>query len=231
MHFRKAIPTENQVTNEVFYDNQVTSVLDVVLSENGHRKRNEPTPLPLHSFPLKSEYATGRWDQLQTFPHHNTLKHLGTRKAWGCFLPVTDRSSDWRGGMPSSDWPPVDAAQTEHAALVERGLTQALILLCACWIIYVGNLYHILGTDQAGTMFCKSIKGIRTGVLLGTSRRSSRFPSRSAGPQCGVASKAGWMIWFSTFTPHLSSIPGILLIAASVLLFRSTLDLNPDFSA
>ena len=37
------------------------------------------------------------------------------------------------------------------------------------WLIYLSHYYHVLGTDRGGAdVAYQSLKGIRTGVLLGT---------------------------------------------------------------
>ena len=56
LHFRRALPpVEGMQTEEVFYDNKVTSVLDVVLGGMGERfERTYSAPFALKSFEKKN---------------------------------------------------------------------------------------------------------------------------------------------------------------------------------
>jgi peptide/nickel transport system permease protein len=87
----------------------------------------------------------------------------------------------------------------------------------------------VLGTDLGGVdVAYQSIKGVRTGVLLGTLATLVMMPiAISLGVMAGYFK--GWVDDFVQYLyTTLSSIPGILLIAASVLLFQVYIDLNPD---
>ena len=78
--------------------------------------------------------------------------------------------------------------------------------------------YHVLGTDQVGTdVLLKSLKSIRTGVIIGTVSTGVMLPFAVA---MGLA--AGYFGGLVDDTIQylyttLSSVPGVLLIAASVL--------------
>ena len=96
-------------------------------------------------------------------------------------------------------------------------------------MLHLNSLYHVLGTDLAGNnVLYQSIKGIRTGVLLGTLATLIMLPiAVTLGVVAGYYK--GWVddsVQYIYTT--LSSIPSILLIAASVLLFQVYIDLNPD---
>lgn len=234
MHFRKAIPpTENQVTNEVFYDNQVTSVLDVVLGKMAtENERTYSAPFALISFEkvnMQREDGTSYRD----FPAlEHAGKHLGSQESMAGDVFFQSLIGLLIGVGVCLIWIGPQWMLLKQSTLPwwSAWLTQALILLCACWIIYVGNLYHILGTDQAGNdVLYKSIKGIRTGVLLGTLATLITLPiAVSLGLSAGYFK--GWVDDLVQYLyTTLSSIPSILLIAASVLLFQVYIDLNPDF--
>jgi peptide/nickel transport system permease protein len=108
-------------------------------------------------------------------------------------------------------------------------ITQIVIICMFAWMIRVGNLYHILGTDLAGNdVLYQSIKGIRTGVLLGSLATLIMLPiAVTLGISAGYFK--GWVDDLVQYLyTTLSSIPGVLLIAASVLMFQVYIDLNPD---
>ena len=108
--------------------------------------------------------------------------------------------------------------------------TQAILICGASIVLRLNAYYHVLGTDLGGSdVLVQSIKGIRTGVLLGTLATLIMLPiAVTLGVVAGFFK--GWaddVVQYLYTT--LSSIPGILLIAASVLLFQVYIDLNPDF--
>jgi peptide/nickel transport system permease protein len=108
--------------------------------------------------------------------------------------------------------------------------TQAVLICAVSIALKLNSLYHVLGTDLGGNdVLFQSIKGIRTGVLLGTLATLVMLPIAVtlgvvAGYYKGYADDVVQYLYTT-----LSSIPGILLIAASVLLFQVYIDLNPDY--
>lgn len=97
-------------------------------------------------------------------------------------------------------------------------LTTGLVLWGICVIANLGAAYHVLGTDQVGIdVLYKSLKSIRTGVVIGTLTTLVTMPFAIvlgivAGYFGGVIDDAIQYLYTT-----LSSIPGVLLIAASVL--------------
>ncbi len=111
---------------------------------------------------------------------------------------------------------------------VAYGTIITLISL-ATWVIILSQYYHILGTDKVGQdVLYQSIKSIRTGVLIGTLATLVTLPfAIILGISAGYFK--GWIddtVQFIYTT--LSSIPGILLIAASVLLIDVYIETNPE---
>ncbi|MBB1074688.1 ABC transporter permease [Rhodoferax sp. 4810] len=82
--------------------------------------------------------------------------------------------------------------------------------------------YHILGTDKVGgDVFYQSLKGIRTGLVIGTLTTLVMLPAAIVlGIMAGYF--RGWVddvIQYLYTT--LSSIPGVLLIAAAILMLQT----------
>jgi peptide/nickel transport system permease protein len=102
-----------------------------------------------------------------------------------------------------------------------------LFLLCF-WVLALAPYYHILGTDQVGRdVLYLAIKAIRTGVLIGTLATLLTLPIAIVLGICAGYFK-GWVddaVQYLYTT--LSSIPGILLIAASVLLIDVYIETHP----
>ncbi|MEM8561402.1 MAG: ABC transporter permease [Pseudomonadota bacterium] len=234
LHFRRALPPQEGVTSqEVFYDNKVTSVLDVLLDGMGDRfERTYSAPFALKSF--EKSYMTD--EEGNTFRDFPLLRHAGQHLddpanrgsdilrlsfigvLWGLGVTAVLVGIQWFF-LRSSPYP-------WHSSWI----TQGLILCFASWMIYLSHYYHILGTDLGGAdVAYQSIKGIRTGVLLGTLATLVMLPiAVSLGIMAGYFK--GWVDDLVQYLyTTLSSIPGILLIAASVLLFQVYIDLNPDF--
>ena len=100
----------------------------------------------------------------------------------------------------------------------------AVLLVLACGVgfcVALGSRYHILGTDKVGTdVLYQVLKSIRTGLLIGTLTTLVMLPFAVV---LGVAAGyfKGWVddvIQYLYTT--LSSIPGVLLIAAAALILE-----------
>merc|ERR1711879_819885 len=108
------------------------------------------------------------------------------------------------------------------------GTVTALIVL-TCWVLSVGEVYHILGTNQVGQdVLVQAIKAVRTGILIGTLATLLTLPIA-----IGLGISAGYFRgWVDDAVQYvyttMGSIPGILLIAASVLLIDVYIETNAD---
>jgi len=106
----------------------------------------------------------------------------------------------------------------------------ALIVTMLVWLYYMSFDYHVLGTDKVGgDVFYQSLKSIRTGVLIGILTTLVTLPlAIFLGVSAGFFK--GWIddvIQYLYTT--LNSIPGVLLIAAAVLLMQVIIDNNPQW--
>jgi len=97
-------------------------------------------------------------------------------------------------------------------------ITIGLVLWVVAVTTNLAGAYHVLGTDQVGIdVLYKSLKSIRTGVIIGTLTTLVTMPFAIV---LGIV--AGYFGGFvddliQYLYTTLSSIPGVLLIAASVL--------------
>ena len=100
-------------------------------------------------------------------------------------------------------------------------LTAALLLALVGACITVAPYYHVLGTDKTGNdVLYQALKSVRTGLLIGTLTTLVMLPFAIA---LGIAAGyfRGWVddvIQYLYTT--LSSIPGVLLIAAAALMLE-----------
>lgn len=103
-------------------------------------------------------------------------------------------------------------------------------LMSVAWVSGLLSVdYHLLGTDKVGEdVFYQALKSIRTGLVIGTLTTLVMLPAAIA---LGVAAGyfRGWVddvIQYLYTT--LNSIPGVLLIAAAVLLMEVYMDTHAD---
>ncbi len=104
------------------------------------------------------------------------------------------------------------------------------ILLWLTWVaISLSEYYHILGTDKVGEdIFYQAIKSIRTGLIIGSLTTLITLPfAILLGMMAGYF--RGWVddvIQYLYTT--LSSIPGVLLIAAAILSLQVFISNHPQ---
>ncbi|PHS34578.1 MAG: peptide ABC transporter permease [Sulfurovum sp.] len=108
--------------------------------------------------------------------------------------------------------------------------TVALLVTGLIWMYCMSFEYHVLGTDKVGgDVLYQSFKSIRTGVLIGILTTLIMLPvAVILGVSAGLF--GGWVddvIQYLYTT--LSSIPGVLLIAAGVLSMQVMMDNNPTW--
>ena len=112
----------------------------------------------------------------------------------------------------------------------EMLITNGLVFLVFVPMIVLSARYHVLGTDKVGQdVFYLTLKSIRTGLVIGTLTTLVMLPfALLLGILAGYL--RGWVddvIQYLYTT--LNSIPGVLLIAASVLILQGVIDRHPDW--
>ncbi len=108
-------------------------------------------------------------------------------------------------------------------------LTVGMILAVAVPLALLSARYHVLGTDKVGQdVFYEVLKSIRTGLVIGTLTTLVMLPlALLLGVMAGYF--RGWVddvIQYIYTT--LNSIPGVLLIAAAVLISQVWMDRHPE---
>ncbi|MBU4499428.1 MAG: ABC transporter permease [Gammaproteobacteria bacterium] len=105
----------------------------------------------------------------------------------------------------------------------------ALLLLLAGVLVHLAAAYHVFGTDKVGQdVLYISLKSIRTGLVIGTLTTLVTLPlAISLGIAAGYF--RGWVDDVIQYVyTVLNSIPGVLLIAAAVLIVQVYIESNPD---
>jgi peptide/nickel transport system permease protein len=121
---------------------------------------------------------------------------------------------------------------TRNTALPWRTilLTITLLLLLIFLAVNLASAYHVLGTDKVGQdVFYQTLKSIRTGLVIGTLTTLIMLPfAIFMGIVAGYA--RGWtddVVQYIYTT--LNSIPGVLLIAASILMLQVYIANHPEY--
>lgn len=139
------------------------------------------------------------------------------------------RSVDGRGDVGwrqawASWWRPGPAAPPWRA----MWLMAAVLCLLVCVAVALGMDYHVLGTDRSGNdVLLRSLKSVRTALVIGTLTTITMLPPALV---CGISAGyfKGWIDDVIQYVyTTLTSIPGVLLVAACVLMMQVYIDNNP----
>lgn len=128
--------------------------------------------------------------------------------------------SEWLANLRSGKlaWP----ARTVLGTLVAMFVVAGVVLQLAAG-------YHVLGTDKVGQdVLYISLKSVRTGLVIGTLTTLVTLPLA-----IGFGIAAGYFRgWVDDLIQYvytvLNSIPGVLLIAAAVLIVQVEIESNPE---
>jgi peptide/nickel transport system permease protein len=248
VHFRPALPDEPGKPR--VYAVEVLSLLDMVLQPL--RTRNERTysaPLATHLFSKETaELADGsvarqyprlrfaganlvdpEQDWLPDVLRRTGLGLAGGTLAWavaaGTLVLLLARR---RRVAAAAAWSEVWTGRGEiswRAVLATLGAMFAVIGAAAA----LAAEYHVLGTDKVGQdVLYLSLKSVRTGLVIGTVTTLVMLPfALLLGIMAGYFK--GWvddLIQYLYTT--LSSVPGVLLIAASVLMMQVYIENHPE---
>jgi len=231
LHFRPALEHKAGATDA--YASEVLSVLDLGLAQlRGRGEKTYSAPLATRSYAKEQvELPGGR--QMRDFPRLRFGgAHLKEEAHWAgdvakrtlagiavsvlLFLFALFFIRTLKAKRPDIPW---------HAASVSLGV----LLLLAGPAVALSTGYHVLGTDKVGQdVFYLALKSVRTSLVIGTVTTLVLLPLGIAlGTMAGYF--RGWiddLIQYIYTT--LNSIPGVLLIAAAVLMMQVYIDLHPE---
>ena len=241
LHYRARL--ESQPGTPVRYAVEVNSALDALLSDLRQRaEKTYSSPLATHLY-SKEALENSAQREFPRLKHGGA--HLGADLASHEFDIAIRVSRGCAGGvvlwlllviawcrvrgLDVVEMLKVGAGGTAIRAVV---LTLLPILLLLGIAISLGGGYHVFGTDKVGQdVLYLSLKSIRTGLLIGTLTTLVMLPvAVLLGILAGYV--GGWVddvIQYLYTT--LSSIPGVLLIAAAVLMMQVVIDTHPDWFA
>jgi len=232
LHFRPQL--EQKAGEPKAYATEVLSLLDLGLSQlRGRGEKTYSAPLATRSY-AKEQVELPDGKQMRDFPRLRFggahLKDEAARdgdvarrafagfgvSALLCFL-VFFFMRKLKAKTPDIPW---------HAA----GAALCALLLLAGPTIALCTFYHVLGTDKVGQdVFYLALKSIRTSLVIGTLTTLVLLP---VGIALGTAAGyfRGWVDDLIQYVyTTLNSIPGVLLIAASVLMMQVVIDRHPEW--
>ena len=228
VHLRFSVDT-NTDTQGVQYQGEMVSLLDLMFTHSiENTERTYSAPFATHEY-AKSIVVDEKGVSTQV---NLPLKHVSqdddfvkdsllalltgtTVSALFIFLHILWRKREKK-----------ESALPWHTAY----LTVAALVTVFAWLYLLSFSYHVLGTDKVGgDVLYQSLKSIRTGVLIGTLTTLIMLPvAIILGVSAGLL--GGWVddvIQYLYTT--LSSIPGVLLIAAGVLSMQVLMENNPQW--
>lgn len=235
LHYRARLPL--QPGQPVHYAVEVNSALDALLAPlRLNTEKTYSAPLATHLFAMETLPESGE----RVFPRLvYGGGHLGAALD-GHDGDVARRTVAGLGGglllwLPVFLWlrkkPGADDTANRAASKAVAATLLAVFLLVGV-ALSLGSGYHLLGTDKVGQdVLYLSLKSIRTGLMIGTLTTLVTLPIAIAlGLLAGYF--GGWIddvIQYLYTT--LNSIPGVLLIAAAVLMMQVLIDTHPDWFA
>lgn len=234
VHFRLRLDGQNQVG----YSNEVLSLLDYVATPlRTHEERTYSAPFAVQAYTMETvEYPDGR--RVRAYPRlqygGENLKDPGERAAdiarragvatvtgFGLWLIGLAAFVLLRHDERMESWRQDVRRLARGEGLVPwrtLWVTAGILIVLGTNAICLSHYYHIFGTDQVGQdVFFKSLKSIRTGLVIGTLTTLVMLPFAALfGIMAGYF--RGWVDDVIQYTyTTLSSIPGVLLIAAAIL--------------
>lgn len=248
-HYQKALPPDKQ-TAEMRYASDVLSALDAIaeplrmrqertfsapFSAYAHAKEtmSGPDGAPMRDYPrlkfggahLKNPAAERLPDIARGVLQGVALAAMLWMFATAIITGVVAARADRRFAETSGDLWRGDLDVPWRAVLITLGL----LLVVVMPLIVLSGRYHVFGTDKVGQdVFYLTLKSIRTGLVIGTVTTLVMLPfALTLGIMAGYL--RGWVddaIQYLYTT--LSSIPGVLLIAAAVLMMQVYMDTHPE---
>ncbi|MYN13732.1 ABC transporter permease subunit [Pusillimonas sp. TS35] len=248
IHYRPLLPPVAGQAGTPVYSPVLRSALDdlLVLTNLSAREQTYSAPLAIRRFTKETELIDG--EPVRDYPrlkhagqgvedgathHADVYRRLATGLAIGLAASAVVAGlltlAHLRGGRGTGaawrTWWRGEADMPWRA----MWLTLSVLLLLTSVALALSTNYHVLGTDRTGNdVLWQCIKSIRTALVIGTLTTLAMLP-----PALVFGISAGYFkgriddIIQYVYTT-LTSIPGVLLIAACVLMMQVYIDNNPD---
>ncbi|NJD24091.1 MAG: ABC transporter permease [Betaproteobacteria bacterium] len=249
LHYRVAL--DGKPGQKVQYGVEVLSVLDALaapLRTRNEKTYSEPFATRLYAKETMDVPGAGAVRDYPRLKHGG--KHLGEREdevaadagftalrgaalAFAVWLGLAGIAAALAGGgtaaVDGPGWQRIwrgDAGFAWDAVL----LTLLLMLLIAVPLFWLSGQYHVFGTDKVGQdVLYQVLKSVRTALIIGLVTTLVMLP---VAVLLGIV--AGYFRgWVDDVIQYLytvlNSIPGVLLIAAAVLMMQVVIDTHPQW--
>ena len=248
VHFRVALPTE-QASEARHYSTEVMTLLDLaILPLREQVEKTYSAPFATHLFVREMETSQEgalKYDYPKLLYAGAHLKDDQTK--WPDISHSVMVNSLWVGLAWFISFILMIAFLAKHHQTTWRKTARKIILgessypyrtvlfvllmllLLGVNVIALSSQYHILGTDKVGQdVLYQTLKSVRTGLVIGTLTTLVMLPLALF---MGIAAGyfKGWIddvIQYIYTT--LNSIPGVLLIAAAVLMLQVYMNNHPE---
>ena len=252
IHYRPALDRKGE-QGPAAYSTEVLSLFDAAATPlRAHRERTYSAPFATRAFARETVETTGsdgKPRQVREFPRLTWggahLRDEGDRGgdvlvrallgavlgalAWAAIAwAVTVLCARGPGRPARESWSSLWRAQT-RTPWRSMLLTVAVLLALAGPALALCSHYHVLGTDKVGRdVLYLALKSIRTGLVIGTVTTLVLLPFAvalgiMAGYFRGVIDDAIQYLYTT-----INSIPGVLLIAAFILMAQVFIDRHAD---
>ena len=215
------------------YSNEVLSVLDLGLFHlREQREKTYSAPFATRLY-AKEQIDTGDGKSVRDYPRlayggrhlqdeRQRAGDIALRAAGGLAIAVfTSLLIGWRARRASR--------RTPDIPWTAAGWALALLLAVALPLYVLSFEYHVFGTDKVGQdVFYQSLKSLRTALVIGTLSTLTMLPF---GIGFGIVAGyfKGWVDDLIQYVyTTLNSIPGVLLIAAAVLMMQVYIDTHAE---
>ena len=248
VHFRQALELD-KASDRQHYATEVMSLLDLtVLPLRQHAEKTYSAPFATRLFVREMQPS----EQGKLNYDYPLLVHAGShlqseQDKWADIQSRLINNSGWallvwslgvsivillfakRRKVPNLEqWRQIGSGQTAYPLRTAFVILLGIVLLVFN-VVDLSVDYHILGTDKVGQdVFYQSLKSVRTGLVIGTLTTLVMLPvALFMGITAGFFK--GWVddvIQYIYTT--LNSIPGVLLIAAAVLMLQVYMNNHPE---
>lgn len=238
VHFRFAVEPTKSKSEQVQYS-EIVSLLDLVFAHNIEgTERTYSSPFALHEYTKSILVDKNGAIKQEYLP----LKHVSSRDesvrrsliavmiGLAISMILIFMHILWRSTAGFKDAVRQTVQGKTELPWRTAYMTMTLLITLFTWFYILSFDYHVLGTDKVGgDVLYQSLKSIRTGVLIGILTTLIMLPvAILLGVSAGLF--GGWVDdAIQYFYTTLSSIPGVLLIAAGVLSMQVMMNNNPTW--
>ncbi len=251
IHYRPLLPAASgQEASTPSYAPVARSALDDVLKMAGLTEVEKTYSAPLARFQLTKESMLIDGKPVRDFPrlvnagvgmdtpeeHQQDILQLSLKGlVWGLLGSVVLAVLLTLWGRKQSMEPGWGAAWRywwQGQGLVNWRLvwfSACVLVILLCLVLSLSANYYVLGTDRTGNdIIWQALKSVRTALVIGTLTTFAMLP-----PAIILGLAAGYFRgWVDDVIQYiyttLTSIPGVLLIAACVLMMQVYIDTHPD---